>query len=574
MPWALGNDDARTRLLSDGPGHWVASDGCQKAIGGWILDALEDASAFDLVTKATVPGKRATLAAAAAAAGLADLTSNASCSGAPAGDLDKAIGAQAASMVAMLSYGSNIDGDGRATDANRDLADQLDDVAEVIGESTAETRLRGLSAYFEVIGNESAAAAAAGQSPGVDTIVNRLSPAGLSVTPPAIGPTGVVPYAKRVVDFAVAIGGLFPDDERFDPEKDPYALLSSTSLAVGGTIPGVGPIVMDAYFRAAANVGTLYPGCVVPVALIAAFGKVESGHATAYGGVVQPDGSVIPRIVGPALDGRPGFALIRDTDGGLWDGDTVYDRAVGVTQFIPTTWASLGRDGNGDGVKDPHNVYDGAMSTASEVCRGTNSNPADPEALRRMIYNYNHSWDYVDTILRYFEEYTALLAAGGSATAIGDFALPLERSWFERRPDFLTAPHHTYPAVDLGVPEGTPVFSVSGGKVIAVTPVSGDCGNGVIVDTADGWRFTYCHFVQPPSVSTGQDVAPGQQIGLVGTTGHSTGNHLHMSLERVGSVGRRLCPQPLLQAWFNGIPRAPTDDLNRECPSDQPGVRL
>jgi hypothetical protein len=569
MPWALGDDAARQTLLDDGPGRWLPSEGCTKAIDKWLVSSVGAAEAFRALTPATVAAQRTDLDAAAVVLGLDDVATNASCSAATGGALENAIAIEANALAAEFTS------DG-GSDVLRALWKAVDGLRGGGNELSAEesaVRLRGLATYFTVVAAEAQRDVAAAQVLGVSTIVNRLSPTSLIVSPPAMGPTGVVPYAKRVVDFAVAIGGLFPNDERFDPSKDPYALLSSTSLAVGGTIPGVGPIVMDAYFRAAANIGTLYPGCQVPVALLAAFGKVESGHAVAYGGVVQPDGSVVPRIIGPALDGRPGFMLIRDTDGGLWDDDTIYDRAVGVTQFIPTTWATQGRDGNGDGVNDPHNVYDGAMSTASEVCRGTNSNPADPEALRRMIYGYNRSWTYVDTILRYFDEYSAILAVMGSSVAIGEFALPLERSWFERRPDFLTAPHHTYPAADLGGPEGTPIFSASSGRVVAVTPVSGGCGNGVIVDTADGWRFTYCHFVQPPMVASGQELTPGQQIGLMGTTGNSTGNHLHFAVARVGAEWRKLCPQPLMQAWFDGIPRAPTDDLNRECPAGQPGVQ-
>ena len=70
-----------------------------------------------------------------------------------------------------------------------------------------------------------------------------------------------------------------------------------------------------------------------------------------------------PRITGPPLDGR-GVASIPDSDGGRWDGDATWDRAVGPMQFIPTTWRSLGRDGNADRVADPNNLFDAAVSAA------------------------------------------------------------------------------------------------------------------------------------------------------------------------------------------------------------------
>ncbi|OEV19807.1 hypothetical protein AN219_27625, partial [Streptomyces nanshensis] len=75
----------------------------------------------------------------------------------------------------------------------------------------------------------------------------------------------------------------------------------------------------------------------------------------ARGGDLRSDGTTRRPILGPVLDGD-GFARITDTDGGAWDGDTRFDRAVGPMQFIPGTWRSWGADGNGDGRKDPHNI--------------------------------------------------------------------------------------------------------------------------------------------------------------------------------------------------------------------------
>lgn len=53
----------------------------------------------------------------------------------------------------------------------------------------------------------------------------------------------------------------------------------------------------------------------------------------------MPDGRESAPIIGIALDGAPGVWAIAATDGGLLDGDQVWEHAVGPFQFIPSSWA-------------------------------------------------------------------------------------------------------------------------------------------------------------------------------------------------------------------------------------------
>jgi hypothetical protein len=180
------------------------------------------------------------------------------------------------------------------------------------------------------------------------------------------------------------------------PAPDAEATIPHTPSEAG--IPAT---VLDAYKKAAAELRAAQPGCNLPWELLAAIGKVESGQAR--GGRVDAEGTTTSKILGPVLDGN-GFARIPDTDHGAWDGDTTYDRAVGPMQFIPSTWAWAGRDGNGDGAKDPDNIYDAALAAGHYLCRN-GWDLSDPDDLARAILSYNSSQDYLHTVLSWLEYY-------------------------------------------------------------------------------------------------------------------------------------------------------------------------
>ncbi|MER6980900.1 lytic transglycosylase domain-containing protein, partial [Streptomyces carpinensis] len=164
---------------------------------------------------------------------------------------------------------------------------------------------------------------------------------------------------------------------------------------------GIPATVLDAYRKAEAELRDTRPGCNLPWQLLAAIGKVESGQAR--GGRVDENGTTLSPILGPVLNGS-GFAHISDTDHGAYDGDTTYDRAIGPMQFIPSTWAWAGRDGNGDGKKDPNNVYDAALAAGHYLCRN-GWDLSDDGDLRSAILSYNNSQDYLNTVLSWLEYY-------------------------------------------------------------------------------------------------------------------------------------------------------------------------
>jgi len=185
------------------------------------------------------------------------------------------------------------------------------------------------------------------------------------------------------------------------PNPSPSPSASATPVTPGASESGIPATVLAAYKKAAAELGSAKPGCNLPWQLLAAIGKVESGQAR--GGRVDAEGTTLSTILGPQLDGN-GFALIKDTDGGKYDGNSSYDQAVGPMQFIPSTWAWAGRDGNGDGVKDPNNVYDAALAAGHYLCRN-NWDLAEQAGLNSAILSYNNSQDYLNLVLSWLQFY-------------------------------------------------------------------------------------------------------------------------------------------------------------------------
>jgi membrane-bound lytic murein transglycosylase B len=165
-------------------------------------------------------------------------------------------------------------------------------------------------------------------------------------------------------------------------------------------------VALDAYRRAAAVTGLLDPPCGISWWALAGITRVESRHGTFGGSTLLYRGDTSQRIVGVPLDGANNTALIPDSDGGTLDGDPVYDRAVGPMQFIPSTWRRYARDGNGDGIGDPNNIYDAAAAAARYLCASGPMQTDDD--MTRGFVSYNHSGAYAAAVLGFAKGYAAL----------------------------------------------------------------------------------------------------------------------------------------------------------------------
>jgi biotin carboxyl carrier protein len=87
---------------------------------------------------------------------------------------------------------------------------------------------------------------------------------------------------------------------------------------------------------------------------------------------------------------------------------------------------------------------------------------------------------------------------------------------------------NTHTGLDFAAATGTPVVAVANGTIRS-TEYSGAYGNRVILALEDGTEIWYCH-LNSFTVAPGETVTGGQQVGTVGSTGNSTGPHLHLEV--------------------------------------------
>ncbi|MEU5113528.1 LysM peptidoglycan-binding domain-containing M23 family metallopeptidase [Streptomyces longwoodensis] len=104
--------------------------------------------------------------------------------------------------------------------------------------------------------------------------------------------------------------------------------------------------------------------------------------------------------------------------------------------------------------------------------------------------------------------------------------------------------YHT--GVDFVVPTGTSLKAVAAGTVVSAG-WGGAYGNQVVIKLNDGYYAQYAHLSQL-SVSAGQTVTEGQQIGLSGATGNVTGPHLHFEIRTTPDYGSDVDPVAYLRA--------------------------
>jgi membrane-bound lytic murein transglycosylase B len=218
-----------------------------------------------------------------------------------------------------------------------------------------------------------------------------------AITPVAPAPSTAAGPASRVVDQGPSRSGVRPAVDQ--------AWLDRTAAAAGIPVPA-----LRAYAAAELRLRAEQPGCRLSWNTLAGIGWVESRHGTLGGRSLGSDGRSSQPILGPALDGAGAFAAIRSTpSSAAWHGDARWEHAVGPLQFLASTWARWGADGDGDGVADPNDLDDAALAAGRYLCADGHVLTTD-SGWNAAVHSYNHDAGYVAAVAAAASSYAARVA--------------------------------------------------------------------------------------------------------------------------------------------------------------------
>ncbi|MBR5125136.1 MAG: peptidoglycan DD-metalloendopeptidase family protein [Oscillospiraceae bacterium] len=139
---------------------------------------------------------------------------------------------------------------------------------------------------------------------------------------------------------------------------------------------------------------------------------------------------------------------------------------------------------------------------------------------------------------KYEEKLAAQAAAGGAPKSDATWTTPVSgytlTSPFGMRKHPVLGINRMHNGVDMACAQGTPIYATRAGKVTTASYQAGGAGYYVSINHQDGFSSIYMHMTHFV-VSAGQTVSQGQVIGYVGSTGISTGPHLHFGISYAGS---------------------------------------
>lgn len=319
----------------------------------------------------------------------------------------------------------------------------------------------------------------------------------------------------------------------------PGGLFGAAQQAVGASelaLKSIPPAALKDYQDAAKQ---MCPGLSWTV--LAGIGEVESDHG---------------RLKDPKT-GQPAAGVLSGAN---------FAGAEGPMQFEPPTWAMWLAWAAVHGFADLVNVYDHHAATFGAAWLLCHNGANLAGNLRQAIWDYNHSWAYVDSVLSWAAKYQADATQAApvpvASLRTGDpfagacrpvITQPYGPTDFKLEP--IIGGIHFHTGIDMSCAGGTPIHSVTDGVAHVANGYNGGFGNYVAVEVqlqlpgdAQPQRYfvRYQHLEQT-LVADGAMVHAGEIVGLEGSTGLSTGAHLHFEVDRgANNILRSVSPAPLL----------------------------
>ncbi|MFC0213831.1 M23 family metallopeptidase [Paenibacillus chartarius] len=200
---------------------------------------------------------------------------------------------------------------------------------------------------------------------------------------------------------------------------------------------------------------------------------------------------------------------------------------VGFVGFPAELWHTYQKDGDGDGDTEAENPYDAIFSLAHYL----GSSVGEP---RQKLERFLPQPSDVDRVLGLERNFhTLLFIENGWLWPFP--GSPVVSSPYGLRIDPLTGKETFHKGIDIPAAKGTPVLAVQGGTVTAVSSDPDGYGHFIRIDHGGGMQSVYAHLSQIV-VEEDQRVSQGEWIGLVGSSGRSTGPHLHLEIREYGST--------------------------------------
>lgn len=335
---------------------------------------------------------------------------------------------------------------------------------------------------------------------------------------------------KRTYSFSQVMDNLGFTQEQREMAEQARALLfeqyGTGSVGGGGSVDFAQNAIPSIYLSIYQRAGEKYG---VPWELLAAIHRIETRFST-----------MDPMISYAGAEGHMQFmpctfiGWAHPSCSGAGKGNFTSSEKTSLAMI--RQYGGLGVDADGDNKADMWNITDAVFSASHMLAR----NGASSGDLERAILSYNRSSEYVADVLSFYNSYINggyVLVEIPSPSSSG-FLRPINgqmTSPFGPRTHPITGvPQTPHKGIDLACAKGDPIPASKSGTVIiarwqdASDPTKG-YGQYVRIDHGDGYQTTYAH-LSAILTSVGQSVSQGDIIGACGSTGGSTGNHLHFEI--------------------------------------------